>query len=45
MNREFELIIRNMKETNDRLKEIVKELHQMNQILAQQISKREDDMK
>jgi CRISPR/Cas system CSM-associated protein Csm2 small subunit len=50
MNTELENIIRQMKENNQRLKQIVAKLDQMNQILAAQIDKsrayrEEDDLK
>lgn len=48
MNHEFDMIIRQMKETNDRLKEMVKEVHHLNQILAEhkaRMKEKEDDLK
>ena len=45
MNAEMDHLIRQMKETNERLKRMVAELHQMNEIIAKYLAKREDDMK
>lgn len=42
---EIDNLIRQMKETNERLKGMVAALHQMNETIEKCLAKKEDDMK